>query len=135
MTRTFARRMGHDILAGVISGGMLLGLMNFQGCKPANAPLPPGAINTFDASSYQTLMTAQAALNALKADEAQAPQIAPYLNQAITDYNTAESAWQTYHASGSNSAGLTAALAQLSTDILKIEGLIPSTTAATGAAK
>ncbi len=128
MTKTFARRLGHDVLAGIVSGALLMTLLNFQGCKPANTPLPPGAINSFDASSYQTLMTAQAALNTLKQEEPQAPAIKPYLNQAITDYNTAETAWQTYHASGSNSAGLTAALAVLSTDILRIEGLIPSPT-------
>lgn len=98
------------------------------GChKPVNAPLPPGAINSFDASSYQSLMTAQAALNTLKQAEPQAPQIKPYLNQAIQDYDAAEAAWQTYHASGSNSAGVSASLAVLTTDILKIEGLIPTT--------
>lgn len=37
MTRTFARRMSHDILAGLISGSLLLGAMNFQGCKTVAA--------------------------------------------------------------------------------------------------
>ena len=112
------------LCVGLLTAGL-------TGCKPVTATLPAGAINSFDASSYQTLMTAQATLNTLKVDaptvEPSVPQYKTVLNQAIADYNTAEAAWQVYHSTGANSAGVTAALAVIATDILKLEGLIPTT--------
>lgn len=99
------------------------------GCVHAPNQLPKGAINSFDASSYETLMVAQATLNTLKQEapaiDAQVPQFKAVLNQAIGDYNAAEQAWQTYHSTGGDSASVTAALAVLATDILKLEGLVP----------
>jgi cytochrome b561 len=100
------------------------------GCKPVTATLPPGALNTFDASSYESLMVAQATLNALKvqapAIEQSVPQFKGVLNQAINDYDIAETAWQAYHATGANANGVTVALTTLATDILKVQGLIPT---------
>jgi len=101
-----------------------------MGCKTASKPLPPGALNTFDATSYDALMQAQATLNVLKTDapslEAQVPAFKGILNQAIKDYDAAEAAWKTYHAGGGSSASVTAALAVMATDILKIQGIIPT---------
>ena len=113
---------------------VILGILlvpGFIGCKAANAKLPPGAINSFDAQSYQSLMVAQATLNTLKLDEptivVSVPQFKTILNQAIADYNAAEAAWKTYHNTGGNSTAVESALAVLATDILKIQGVIPST--------
>lgn len=104
-------------------------LVAVSGCFKSNT-LPTGAINTFDADSYQTLMTAQATLNSFKAQEptivVTVPAFKTVLNQAIADYNVAEGAWQTYHAGGGNSAAVTAALTTLAVDITKLAGLIPA---------
>lgn len=112
---------------GLVAAGFVLGMMN--GCKAANATLPAGAINSFDATSYQSLMVAQATLNTFKAQAPNFPQ-PPFktaLNQAIADYNVAESAWQVYHAGNGTSAAVTAAMAIVAIDILKINGILGAT--------
>ena len=90
-------------------------------CATATKPttLPPGAINTFDADSYITLMGAQAVINSVKADIGKLPPGAkPILNQAIASYNVAEAAWQAYHSGANgNTAALTTALTQVSADV------------------
>ncbi len=103
---------------------VLLALLVLAACPTATksaTTLPPGALNTFDANSYVTLMGAQAALNTVKADFAagKVPASAkPALNDAIASYNTAESAWQSFHAGKSNDqAALTAAIAQAVTSV------------------
>lgn len=89
-------------------------------CSMSTKPktLPPGAINSFDAESYLSLMGAQAVLNSVKADIAKLPPEAkPALNTAIQSYNVAEAAWQAYHAGKTNDpAALTAALTRAVTD-------------------
>jgi hypothetical protein len=86
------------------------------------APIP-GAINSFDSVSYQTLMDAQAAINAVKADVAAGKVTLTatqktVLNQAIQDYDLAQAAWQAYHAgSTSNTVALTSAINQIVADI------------------
>lgn len=106
----------------------LVSALCFAGCKPVKSI--PGAINSFDGASYESLMVAQAALNTLKQDapsiEPTVPQFKPVLNQAIQDYNIAEQAWQQYHAGKGSSAAVSAALATVATDILKVQGMIPT---------
>jgi len=96
------------------------------GCaKKVTAPLP-GAINSFDSTTYQTLMDAQAAINAVKADVASGklvptPIQKSVLNQAISDYDLAQAAWHAYHSGAtSDTAGLTAAIDQIVADIAAI---------------
>ena len=97
-------------------------LIALAGCAagtPKPVTLPPGAINTFDANSYTTLMGAQAVLNSVKADIGKLPPEAkPALNKAIASYNIAEGAWQAYH-SGKNgdTAAVATALTQVSADV------------------
>jgi hypothetical protein len=94
------------------------------GCanKAATAPIP-GAINSFDQMSYQTLMDAQAGINAIKADIASGKVTLTatqktVLNQSIQDYDLAQAAWQVYHSGAtSNTAALTAAINQIVADI------------------
>ena len=64
-------------------------------------------------------MGAQAVLNSVKADVAKLPPEAkPALNKAIASYNTAEAAWQAFHAGRSNDqAALTAAISQATGDV------------------
>lgn len=76
-----------------------------MGCaKKAVAPVP-GQLNTFDAYAYRVLADTQAALNSFKADvEAgklvATPTLKTALNQAITDYNAANAAYQAWRAAG-----------------------------------
>ena len=101
----------------------LLTLVLMAGCaKKVTAPLP-GAINSFDSLSYQTLMDAQAAINAVKDDIAAnkftpTPTQKTVLNQAIGGYHIAQAAWQAYHSGAtSDTAGLTSAINQLVADV------------------
>ena len=101
---------------------VVLALLILSGCPAdTNKPqtLPPGALNQFDATSYESLMGAQAVLNSVKADLSKLPPAAkPALNKAIASYNTAEAAWQAYHAGKSNDqAALTTALSQAVADV------------------
>src|SRR3974377_2625482 len=65
--------------------------------NPKPQTLPPGALNQFDATSYTSLMGAQAVLNSVKADVSKLPPEAkPALNKAIESYNIADAAWQGY---------------------------------------
>lgn len=125
-----------EILACAILIASLVGFTtSVVGCKQVAASLPTGALNTFDADSYESLMVAQATLNTLKADapaiEVSVPQFKTVLNQAIADYNIAENAWQTYHDGGANGPAVTTALSTLATDILKVQGLIPTASVVT----
>ena len=58
-------------------------------------------------------------LNSVKADLSKlSPEAKPSLNKAIALYNTAEAAWQAYHAGkSSDQATLTAALSQAVADV------------------
>jgi predicted lipoprotein len=100
---------------------VLLALLVLVACpnNPKPQTLPPGALNQFDATSYESLMGAQAVLNSVKADLSKLPPEAkPALNKAIASYNVAEAAWQAFHAGKSNDqAALTAALSQAVGDV------------------
>jgi hypothetical protein len=100
---------------------VLLALLVLVACpnNPKPQTLPPGALNQFDATSYESLMGAQTVLNSVKADLSKLPPDAkPALNKAIASYNVAEAAWQAFHAGKSNDqAALTAALSQAVADV------------------
>ena len=70
-------------------------------------PVPrPGAINAFDSTAYDTLISVQAAIQQAKI-AVSTPGLAQYkgqLNQAIAAYNTTIAAWKVYHEAG---AGVT----------------------------
>ncbi len=101
-------------------------LLCTAGChKNVQAPVP-GQIDTFDASSFRTLMDAQAAIGSFRADIAQGTLTLndsqkKIFNQLITDYNTAESLWQLYHAGASNDqAAIQSAVTALVNDLSDI---------------
>jgi len=105
----------------------------FGGCKATTATtapqtLAPGAVNLTDQTIYDALMVAQASLSSLKTSAATVPSLVPYVNQAITDYNLAEFAWQTYHAAlatnqATSPAAAQAALAKVQTDLSTAPGV------------
>lgn len=102
------------------------------GCKPATSNTPPaalvpGALNSFDQTSYQTLMAVQATLNSLNASYKSNPtglaSIKSALDQATSDYNIAELTWQTYHAAATpeNEQAVTTAIAKVNSDVSSIK--------------
>ena len=104
------------------------------GCHSAStttppAALAPGALNQFDQTSYQTLLAVQATLNSLeasyKANPTQLATLKPLLDQASTDYNIAELAWQTYHAAATaaNQQAVTNAIAKVNSDVSNLQAV------------
>jgi hypothetical protein len=97
------------------------------GCVKANSTTPPaalapGALNSFDQTSYQTLMAVQASINSLNGTYRANPSLAPLktiLDQAAADYNLAELAWQTYHAAATaaNQAAVTSSITKVQSDL------------------
>lgn len=106
-----------------------LALLVPAGCVKPNATPPalaPGAYNRTDQLLYQSLMAAQATIDSLKKSVDANPQIKPALNQAILDYNVAEVAYQTYHASlltnpQASPAPVQAAVAKVQTDLTGVK--------------
>jgi hypothetical protein len=100
------------------------------GCNLKSKPLPPGAINTFDASSFDILRTTQGAIEGFNKQFADLPasqqlQIKPALNMTIQYYDAAESAWQDYHrGGGTTSAALSAAINKVVSALADLESKI-----------
>lgn len=92
------------------------------GCKAATVQTPtialiPGAINSFDQTTYQTLVTAhsfaqQAAANSSILTTAQKK----VLNQFILDLNSADTLYAAYHALEATQAQMQASLTAVQTD-------------------
>jgi hypothetical protein len=125
----------HSITFG-IAGLLIMALltMPFAGCGKAKGQLPPGAINSFDATTYSLLLSFQKGIDSVKADFAtQSPavqaQAAPFINQAVKDYNIGEAAWQAYHSGATaDTNGLTSALWQLTADLGNLGRMTPAKT-------
>lgn len=100
------------LLATIVLAVALAGSV---GCAKHAAVAPvPGQLNTFDAYAFRVLADAQAAINDFKASVAtgkvsETAQLKSFLNQAITDYNAGNAAYQVWHAAGG--AGATAPIA------------------------
>ena len=106
----------------------VLALLAALGCaaQKTPSPLPAGAINQFDATSFRVLADAQASINSVKADIA-AGKITPsetekkVLNQIIADYNKANDLYQAYHAQQTtDTTALSQAINQLVSDIAAV---------------
>ena len=86
---------------------ILVALTMTMACaKHAVAPVP-GQINAFDAYAYRVLADSQAAINDFKTSiqtgkVTETPTLKVVLNQAITDYNAANIAYQAWRAAGGN---------------------------------
>lgn len=97
-------------------------MVTIAGCQHSTAPLPPGAFNTFDADAYNTLITAQAAINGAIAQFGADKTAVPYINDAIASFNTATAAYKTYHnAGGGNLTELQADLNSLVNNIANLQ--------------
>lgn len=79
---------------------ILLGASLISGCAAKGAKSYPNAINAFDSTAFDTLVTAQAAIEAAKADITAHPEAKDVLNKAIAAYNSAEAAYSIYHSLG-----------------------------------
>lgn len=98
--------------------------------KQVKAPVP-GAINTFDSDTFRALADAQASINSFKNDPAlpsiiaKHPIVKTVLNQAITDYNTANALYQAWKATNG-----TAATAPVQAAVDKVNGDVAQLAAA-----
>lgn len=79
---------------------ILLLAMLFSGCAAKGVKVHPNQLNDFDGYAYDTLITAQAALEGARDKVAAYPAAKPVLNQAIAAFNLAEASYKTYHTTG-----------------------------------
>lgn len=104
----------------VLSLWLVLGV----GCASKNQHIShPNAINQVDSSAYDTLLTAQAALEEAKAHISEHPEAKQVLNQAIASYNSAQAAYKIYHGLGDPQSGadLATSLSQLLASVSEVE--------------
>jgi hypothetical protein len=76
----------------------------------------PGAVNSFDSTTYDALLTAQAAIEAAK-PLATTPALKTAVNAAIQAYDVAESAYVAYHAAAVAGTATTAQQSALQTQV------------------
>jgi hypothetical protein len=99
---------------------LLLGM----GCHRSVTTAPvPGQLNTFDAYAYRVLYDAQAAINSFKGSQsASNPSVKPVLNQAIADYDIAQSAYKVWYATGGTgpTTPISDAISKVQSDIAAI---------------
>lgn len=84
---------------------LALCMVTLAGCQHSTKTLPPGAINTFDADSYNTLITCQAAINSAVAQFGADKKAIPFIDDSIASFNTAIAAYKTYHNAGGGNIG------------------------------
>lgn len=85
----------------------------FTGCNKTAVPTHPGAISNVDSYAYDVLLVEQDVINTARADYMAGklpPAAKDLLNAAIAQYNVAQSAWQSYHASGGDATALQTAI-------------------------
>lgn len=103
---------------------LILALLLYSCAKPT--VIHPGAINSFDSTAYDTLITEQAAIEQAKLSITQFPAAKPTLNKVIDQYNVTYEAYKAYHASGGDQATLQAQINSLVTNVASlIKSLIP----------
>ncbi len=103
-------------------GILALGMVVMSGCPKQVRAVHPNAINQFDSDAFDTLLTAQAAIEQAKIEEPKFPQAKGVLNQAIFSYNTAVSAYMVYHSAGAvNTAELQISLRNLAAALVQMQ--------------
>lgn len=89
----------------------------------------PGALNQFDSNAYDSLIVAQAAIDAAKAQPSITNNVMAKaaLNKAIGSYNIAYEAYLAYHAGVTkDNVALQTALAQAIVDIANFQKTVPA---------
>lgn len=105
---------------------LLLALSLLAGCAAKNQPpqpLPIGAIDQTDATTYRVLADAQAFLTSIRGSVTEGkltlnPTQKQVFNSLVASYNATEVLWKAYHSGQSKDAqGLATATAKLNTDL------------------
>lgn len=106
------------------------GLVGCAAKSATNPPLPVGAINQTDATSYRVLNDAHAFLQSI-GDSVRAGKLTlnatqkSAYNVLVASSNAADAAWQQYHSGAStDAAALTAKVNQLNSDMANAKSLI-----------
>lgn len=84
----------------------------------------PGALNSFDSTAYDTLITEQAAIEQAKVNISNFPQFKVQLNNVILQYNTTMEAYKVYHNVGSGD--ISSLQTQISSLVTNVASLIKS---------
>jgi hypothetical protein len=88
----------------------------FQASCSTTAPVShPGAVSTFDSTTYDALLTIQAGIESAKTQFGSNPAAKAPLNAVIQAYDAAQASYKAYHtaaAGGGNTAAQQAALQQ-----------------------
>lgn len=105
--RTFLKGCIVPLLCAMLMTTVGLSVATSTGCAALHhktqGPLPPGAINQFDADTYNILITAQAAI--LQAKTTYGREYYGSINIAITAYNTALATYKAWHNAGGGNQG------------------------------
>jgi len=91
----------------------LVFIVLMAGCTKNPIAVHPGSISNFDSYAYDILIVEQDAITQARTQyvAGQLPESAKtVLNNAITQYNATETAWQAYHANGAGQSTLQQAL-------------------------
>lgn len=99
------------------------------GCSSNKYVVHPGSVSSFDSQAYDSLLVAEAAIDAAKAQYAagQIPAASKdLLNKAIGIYDIAQASWHTYHdtAASASSADVSKLQAQLTDDLNQLSQAI-----------
>lgn len=101
-------------------------VLSTQACA-AHYAVHPGALNAADSAAYDTLLTAQGAINQARADN-QAnplpPDLKAALNQLVQAYNLARASWLTYRGALSANQPADAYYAQLNQNLTDLANAI-----------
>jgi uncharacterized protein YcfL len=99
---------------------VVLVLLMIVSCS-SKRPIHPGALNQSDSVAYDTLLTAQAAIEQAKVEVANYPAAKPFLNKTIVSYNIAQAAYKGYHAGTENLASVQAQIAVVVQNIAELQ--------------
>lgn len=108
-----------------------------SGCAAKNYQVHPGAANTFDSQSYDTLLVTNSVIESTKADLAAnkfpaaiTGNIKTALNGLINAYNAADSAYLIYHAAAIQGGASQAQITNLNAAITNVNSATTTLTQA-----
>jgi len=111
-------------------------LFAMLGCHSVVAPVP-GSVNTFDSTSYVSLVTADSVIETTKTDLASgafpatiAPNVKTALNDLIKYYDIADQAYLAYHASAMQGTPTPAQQAAVTAGLASVQVFITALTSA-----
>lgn len=120
-------------------GPILILCLFLTGCAAKTYTVHPGAVNTFDSQSYDSLLVAHSVIETCKADLAAgkfpasiAGNVKTSLNDLVTAYNVADTAYLAYHAAAVQGTATTAQTTAVTNALQGVNTATGNLTAAKG---